>query len=181
MTNSEICLLHRILNCHLHILPSCFSLSHWLLVVPTLPVTHVTFFRGCSTSTLRLIAMIASSASPMQLKPLKSGTGEYILLLTLLVMMLCSLILIYRPISEGGNQRIPPDALLGHCQTHCFLGPGCLCSSQSINENFSESLIFMVTSGQHAGQWIAACATRQCKYWSESCFVSVQIITYLSS
>lgn len=69
------------------------------------------------------------------------------------------------PISEGGNQRISPDALLGHRQTHCFLGPGCLCSSQSINENFSESLIFMVTSGQHAGQWVAACAARQCKYW----------------
>ncbi|KAL4068922.1 hypothetical protein V8B97DRAFT_2024582 [Scleroderma yunnanense] len=63
------------------------------------------------------------------------------------------------------NQCIPSDALLGHHQIHCVLRPGCLCSSQSIHGNFSKALVFMVTSGQHAGQCVAACAAQQCKYW----------------
>ncbi|KIK75042.1 hypothetical protein PAXRUDRAFT_173980, partial [Paxillus rubicundulus Ve08.2h10] len=58
------------------------------------------------------------------------------------------------------------DSLTGHCQTHKFIGPGCLCSSQSTDATvFTEALIFMVSTGQHSGQWVAACATRICKYW----------------
>jgi len=87
-TSSETCLLCQILNCcHLLILPSRFPWSIWLVGVLTLPVTHVTFFHGCDTSVWRLIAMIASSASPMRLKLSKSGTGKYIILLTSLVLI----------------------------------------------------------------------------------------------
>ncbi|KAF9230625.1 hypothetical protein BU15DRAFT_83399 [Melanogaster broomeanus] len=70
----------------------------------------------------------------------------------------------YWPVLEGGT-RVAPDNLTGHRQTHEFLGPGCLCSSQSIDRSFTEALIFMVTTGMHAGQWVAACAARRCKYW----------------
>ncbi|KIJ69918.1 hypothetical protein HYDPIDRAFT_104581 [Hydnomerulius pinastri MD-312] len=70
----------------------------------------------------------------------------------------------YWPVLEDGV-RVTPDGLVGHRQTHHFLGPGCLCSSQSIDGTFTEALIFMVTTGQHAGKWVAACAMHRCKYW----------------
>ncbi|KAF8839844.1 hypothetical protein BDN67DRAFT_1069772 [Paxillus ammoniavirescens] len=68
------------------------------------------------------------------------------------------------PVLESG-ERVPPDALPGHCQTHHFTGPGCLCSMESIDSIFTEVLIFMVTTGRHVGKWTAACATRHCRYW----------------
>ncbi|KAF9232364.1 hypothetical protein BU15DRAFT_81328 [Melanogaster broomeanus] len=70
------------------------------------------------------------------------------------------------PVLEGGT-RVVPDSLMGHRQTHSFLGPGCLCSSQSIDGTFTKALIFMVTTGTLAGQWVAACAARRCKYWKK--------------
>ncbi|KAF8835118.1 hypothetical protein BDN67DRAFT_984835 [Paxillus ammoniavirescens] len=71
----------------------------------------------------------------------------------------------YWPVLENGS-RVTPESLTGHRQTHKFLGPGCLCSSQSINATaFTGALIFMVSTGQHSGQWVAACTTRICKYW----------------
>ncbi|KAF8834029.1 hypothetical protein BDN67DRAFT_985622 [Paxillus ammoniavirescens] len=48
----------------------------------------------------------------------------------------------YRPILETG-QRVPPDGL-------------------TINSQFTEALIFMVTTGRLAGQWVAACAAHHC-------------------
>ena len=77
-----------------------------------------------------------------------------------------------RPVLDG--QRVPPEALHQHRQTHHFLGPGCLCSSQSLNEDFSESFMFMVMTGQFKGQWAAACAKRVCKYWGKLPFTCCQ-------
>ncbi|KIK74873.1 hypothetical protein PAXRUDRAFT_174432 [Paxillus rubicundulus Ve08.2h10] len=68
------------------------------------------------------------------------------------------------PVLESG-ERVAPDALISHRQTHCFTGPGCLCSKQSIDGIFTEVLIFMVATGCYAGQWVAACAAGRCKYW----------------
>ncbi|KAF9235501.1 hypothetical protein BU15DRAFT_64765 [Melanogaster broomeanus] len=75
-----------------------------------------------------------------------------------------SLNLWFWPVLETGG-RVTPDALLTHRQTHRFLGPGCLCSSQSIDGTFTEALIFQVELGRFSGQWVAACAARVCKYW----------------
>jgi len=71
------------------------------------------------------------------------------------------------------GQCVLPEALHHHRETHYFLAPGCLCSSQSIDENITESIIFMVATGQFAGQWVAACAGRKCKYWGK--FFVIQI------
>ena len=71
------------------------------------------------------------------------------------------------------GQCVLPEALHHHRETHYFLAPGCLCSSQSIDKNITESIIFMVATGQFAGQWVTACAGRKCKYWGK--FFVIQI------
>ncbi|KIK78573.1 hypothetical protein PAXRUDRAFT_772587 [Paxillus rubicundulus Ve08.2h10] len=40
----------------------------------------------------------------------------------------------------------------------------------TINGQFTEALVFMVTTSQLTGQWVAAFAAHHCKYWSDNVF-----------
>ncbi|KAH7905506.1 hypothetical protein BJ138DRAFT_1105928 [Hygrophoropsis aurantiaca] len=64
--------------------------------------------------------------------------------------------------------RVAPEDLNNHRVTHNFLGPGCLCASlttPSTDNSSTEALIFKPASGNHAGKWVASCASRTCGYW----------------
>jgi hypothetical protein len=68
-----------------------------------------------------------------------------------------------RPSTTEG--RIQPSELRGHRQTHCVLGPGCLCPLLEASlPDFVESTIYMPTHGPWAGHYVAACARDRCAY-----------------
>lgn len=70
-----------------------------------------------------------------------------------------------RPVNEAG-ERVTPSNLLQHRHSHEFLGPCCLCASlESDGSSYTEASIFVALSGPTAGQYTAACATGQCRYW----------------
>ncbi|KAK7016540.1 hypothetical protein R3P38DRAFT_3184960 [Favolaschia claudopus] len=66
---------------------------------------------------------------------------------------------------EGGR-RIPPSDLAEYRRTRIFHNPRCLCSLHELDSaHFVESVIFLVTSGALAGEYVAGCAEGVCKYW----------------
>ena len=70
-----------------------------------------------------------------------------------------------RPVNEAG-ERVTPSKLLEHRHSHEFLGPCCLCASlESDGSSYTEASIFVAMSGPTAGEYTAACATGQCRYW----------------
>jgi hypothetical protein len=70
-----------------------------------------------------------------------------------------------RPVNEVG-ERVTPSKLLEHRHSHEFLGPCCLCASlESDGSSYTEASIFVAMSGPTAGEYTAACATGQCRYW----------------
>ena len=71
-----------------------------------------------------------------------------------------------RPVD--GNSRVPPDDLVVHRLTHNFLGPGCLCPLGTDEpRSFVEASIFCVQTGRLVGEWVAACATGNCRFFGE--------------
>jgi hypothetical protein len=72
-----------------------------------------------------------------------------------------------RPVNEVG-ERVAPSDLLEYRKTHEFLGPSCLCASlRSDMSSYTEAAIFLEPIGPSAGQYVAACATGQCRYWGK--------------
>lgn len=64
------------------------------------------------------------------------------------------------------GRRVPPSELNALRLTHDFRGPGCLCASKTLDPNcVTEAAIFLVTTGRLAGEYAAACAQSECKYW----------------
>jgi hypothetical protein len=82
----------------------------------------------------------------------------------------------YRPINERGERMTPSD-LVAHRRTHRLRGPMCLCPLiQSRNPpDIVEAAISIVTSGNHAGEYIACCAEDICGYMCEHRFLNVYI------
>jgi hypothetical protein len=69
-----------------------------------------------------------------------------------------------RPVNQGG-QRVAPSELEAHRFSHDMLGPCCMCPLlRPCEDNFSEAAIFLVTRGQHFGEYVAGCATNECGY-----------------
>jgi hypothetical protein len=60
-----------------------------------------------------------------------------------------------RPLN--GQQQVTPDALQEHRQSHQFLGPCCLCPLFEPKGRviFTEAVIYIMTSGQFSGEYIA--------------------------
>ena len=72
-----------------------------------------------------------------------------------------------RPVKETG-ERVTPCELLEYRRSHQFLGPCCLCASlESDISSYTEASIFVALSGPTAGQYTAACAAGQCRYWGD--------------
>lgn len=68
---------------------------------------------------------------------------------------------------EGGA-RVPPSELDEYRRQHDFKYPSCLCAMESLDPDaYTEAVVFLVTTGRLAGEYVAACATGKCKYWSE--------------
>jgi hypothetical protein len=80
-------------------------------------------------------------------------------------------IVLVRPVNEDG-ERIVPSELLEHRRTHEFRGPSCLCASLDSSDlgDYTEAAIFVATVGPSSGQYVAACASGQCRYWGTSHF-----------
>jgi hypothetical protein len=72
-----------------------------------------------------------------------------------------------RPVNDLG-ERVTPCSLLEYRQSHQFQTPSCLCALLGLDTvSYTESAIFLAKSGPTTGQYVAACATGQCRYWGE--------------
>ncbi|KAG6913871.1 hypothetical protein DXG01_003762 [Tephrocybe rancida] len=68
------------------------------------------------------------------------------------------------PVIEG--RRATPDEWAELRQVLQFLFPCCLCTSQDLNSDaYTEAAVFMVTRGNLAGHYVAACRNGICKYF----------------
>jgi hypothetical protein len=86
--------------------------------------------------------------------------------------------LYFRPVS--GGERVTLSDFPQHRRTHQFRYPCCLCSVHELDPNHvTESVVFMVTSGNLAGEYVAACARGVCKYWG-ACALKNFILDVLS-
>jgi hypothetical protein len=76
-----------------------------------------------------------------------------------------------RPINEAG-ERVTPSDLHEYRASHEFQGPCCLCASelsQGLNAEtaYTEASIFVPAEGKFAGEYVAACAQGDCRYWGK--------------
>jgi hypothetical protein len=78
-----------------------------------------------------------------------------------LTMSLC-----IRPISATG-QRITPSDLSSHHVSHAFRGPLCLCALLHPTWHPQEASIYLATSGEAIGEYVASCASDYCDYFGE--------------
>lgn len=70
-----------------------------------------------------------------------------------------------RPVYEG--ERVRPDGLRNHRETHQFLGPCCICpllKPLSIEPRFKEAAIYMPLMGLYKGEYVAECVESRCGY-----------------
>jgi hypothetical protein len=77
----------------------------------------------------------------------------------------------FRPVNESG-ERVTPSDLLAHRGSHEFKGPCCMCAaSQGANPTaaapYTEASIFVPAEGPFSGEYVAACAHGNCRYWGE--------------
>ena len=70
-----------------------------------------------------------------------------------------------RPVNARG-ERVLPSNLLEYRALHEFLGPCCLCAASNPTKEaaFTESSIFVSSTGPQAGEYVAACAKGECGY-----------------
>lgn len=69
-----------------------------------------------------------------------------------------------RPVLNG--RRVPPSEFSDFRRTHVFRYPSCLCAMESPDGSaVTESVIFMSTTPGVAGEYVAACAKKKCKYF----------------
>ena len=72
-----------------------------------------------------------------------------------------------RPVNDVG-QRVTPSDLTDHRMSHRFLGPCCICPAIIEGRTeFSEAAFVMLMSGPRVGQYVARCASGECKYVGE--------------
>lgn len=72
-----------------------------------------------------------------------------------------------RPVNDVG-ERVTPSNLTDHRISHRFLGPCCICPAIIEGRTeFTEASFAMLISGRRAGQYVARCASGECKYIGE--------------
>jgi hypothetical protein len=69
-----------------------------------------------------------------------------------------------RPTNERG-ERVTPSDLEGYRLLYQFRGPGCFCSMQ--RKQFTEAAMYLALRGRFRGEYVASCARKRCKYFSE--------------
>ena len=72
---------------------------------------------------------------------------------------------LHRPVER--NERVRPDALNNHRETHQFFGPCCLClllTTLSGESHFTEAAMYVPICGRYAGEYVAECAKSHCGY-----------------
>ena len=75
----------------------------------------------------------------------------------------------HRPVKEGVH--VTPEELCQHCDTHQYLGPGCLCPLlEPISEEqvFREVAIYLTVLGHYKGEWVAECVKSRWGYLGSS-------------
>ncbi|GJF00885.1 hypothetical protein PsYK624_171880 [Phanerochaete sordida] len=68
------------------------------------------------------------------------------------------------PVDDEGR-RVPPCDLWAYRQTHVLQFPSCMCVMDAGQPDYVETAIFCCRSGVLAGQYVAACVRRHCKYF----------------
>ncbi|KIM36358.1 hypothetical protein M413DRAFT_31775 [Hebeloma cylindrosporum] len=70
----------------------------------------------------------------------------------------------YWPVLDG--QRVPPSEFSDLRKTHVFSNPSCLCAMESADGSlYTESAVFRTRTPGLAGEYVAACARKKCKYF----------------
>lgn len=67
----------------------------------------------------------------------------------------------YRPVNDAG-ERVPPENLSDHRQTHNFQLPCCFCAVTTTA--YTEMSIFVAIDGDFAGEYVAGCQNDRCGY-----------------
>lgn len=142
----------------------------------TLLQIHLVYALGIAVYRPRKVYVFIGT---MRRKGLRSGIGTYYFPLSFSV-----LIIILRPcrepVGEEGGERVPPSELDEYCRHHDIRFPCCLCAMASGDPSmYTESSVFLVTSSQLSGEYIASCSTGTCKYWGKSylCLDFVYLLT----
>ena len=78
-----------------------------------------------------------------------------------------------RPVNDQG-QRVTPSDLAAHRLSHQFLGPRCLCMLKDYpHGTHKEAVMVLLTRGQYAGEYVACCTARRCRYFGELLELSI--------
>jgi len=77
---------------------------------------------------------------------------------------------ISRPVDDAGH-RVTPPSLVDYREDHQFRAPCCLCAENNTTASYTESSVYIATTGPYFGEYVAGCALNQCGYLSK-CILS---------